>query len=95
MIDEEGGWFCVGIGAAQAVSQEAYFTAVESVGGNTTGIPPEIGAPKRHDRFLDLKAITGAALALTSEDHSHEQVVQCAITGAAVSTAANLLTGIF
>ncbi|XP_022864108.1 outer envelope pore protein 16-2, chloroplastic-like [Olea europaea var. sylvestris] len=40
-------------------------------------------------------AITGAALGLTSEDHSHEQVVQCAITGAAISTAANLLTGIF
>ncbi|KAG8372900.1 hypothetical protein BUALT_Bualt12G0115200 [Buddleja alternifolia] len=40
-------------------------------------------------------AITGAALALTSEEHSHEQVVQCAITGAAISTAANLLTGIF
>ncbi|CAA2989151.1 outer envelope pore 16-2, chloroplastic [Olea europaea subsp. europaea] len=40
-------------------------------------------------------AITGAALALTSEDHSHEQVVQCAITGAAISAAANLLTGIF
>ncbi|KAF8392657.1 hypothetical protein HHK36_023006 [Tetracentron sinense] len=37
----------------------------------------------------------GAALALTSEDASHEQIVQCAITGAAISTAANLLTGIF
>lgn len=40
-------------------------------------------------------AITGAALALTLEDRSHEQVVQCAITGAAISSAANLLTGIF
>ncbi|KAJ8573929.1 hypothetical protein K7X08_010440 [Anisodus acutangulus] len=40
-------------------------------------------------------AITGAALAFTLEDRSHEQVVQCAITGAAISTAANLLTGIF
>jgi hypothetical protein len=40
-------------------------------------------------------AITGMALALTSEDSSHEQIVQCAITGAAISTAANLLTGIF
>ncbi|XP_010259322.1 PREDICTED: outer envelope pore protein 16-2, chloroplastic [Nelumbo nucifera] len=40
-------------------------------------------------------AITGASLALTSEDISHEQIVQCAITGAALSTAANLLTGIF
>ncbi|XP_019180541.1 PREDICTED: outer envelope pore protein 16-2, chloroplastic-like isoform X3 [Ipomoea nil] len=40
-------------------------------------------------------AVTGAALALTTEDHSHEQVVQCAITGAAISTVANLLTGVF
>ncbi|KAK3188771.1 hypothetical protein Dsin_028332 [Dipteronia sinensis] len=40
-------------------------------------------------------AITGVALALTSEDSNHEQIVQCAITGAAISTAANLLAGIF
>lgn len=40
-------------------------------------------------------AITGAALALTAEDARHEQIVQCAITGAAISTAANLLSGIF
>lgn len=40
-------------------------------------------------------AITGAALALTSDDSSQEQIVQFAITGAAVSTAANMLTGIF
>jgi hypothetical protein len=40
-------------------------------------------------------AITGVALALTADDKSHEQIVQCAITGAAISTAANLLTGIF
>ncbi|XWS14173.1 hypothetical protein CRYUN_Cryun36dG0100700 [Craigia yunnanensis] len=40
-------------------------------------------------------AITGMTLALTCEETSHEQVVQCAITGAALSTAANLLTGIF
>nr|AFK34430.1 unknown [Lotus japonicus] len=40
-------------------------------------------------------AITGASLALTLEDVSHDQIVQCAITGAAISTAANLLTGIF
>lgn len=40
-------------------------------------------------------AVTGAALAFTTDDHSHEQIVQCAITGAAISTAANLLTGIF
>ncbi|KAF1880897.1 hypothetical protein Lal_00011957 [Lupinus albus] len=40
-------------------------------------------------------ALTGAALAVTSDNLSHEQIVQCAITGAAISTAANLLTGIF
>ncbi|XP_072985045.1 outer envelope pore protein 16-2, chloroplastic-like [Typha latifolia] len=40
-------------------------------------------------------AITGATLALVSDDASHEQVAQCAITGAALSTAANLLSGIF
>ncbi|XP_072959121.1 outer envelope pore protein 16-2, chloroplastic-like [Typha angustifolia] len=40
-------------------------------------------------------AITGATLALASDDASHEQVAQCAITGAALSTAANLLSGIF
>ncbi|XP_030527911.1 outer envelope pore protein 16-2, chloroplastic [Rhodamnia argentea] len=40
-------------------------------------------------------AITGVALALTQDDTSHEQIVQCAITGAAISTAANLLSGIF
>ncbi|PKI78300.1 hypothetical protein CRG98_001358 [Punica granatum] len=40
-------------------------------------------------------AITGAALGLTADGSSHEQIVQCAITGAAISTAANLLSGIF
>jgi hypothetical protein len=40
-------------------------------------------------------AITGAAVALTSDRASHEQVVQCAIAGAALSTAANVLSGIF
>ncbi|KAL3634649.1 hypothetical protein CASFOL_021703 [Castilleja foliolosa] len=140
-----------GIGAVQAVSREAYFTAVESASGDAGGsIPPEIGASKRHHRFPDLRgennhksvealalqvkstgkesmqwglaagvysgltyglkeargvhdwknsavagALTGAAVALTMDEHSHEQVVQCAITGAALSTAANLLTGIF
>lgn len=40
-------------------------------------------------------AVTGAAMALTSDNHSHEQVVQCAVTGAAISTLANVLNGIF
>ncbi|XP_043710939.1 outer envelope pore protein 16-2, chloroplastic [Telopea speciosissima] len=134
-----------GIGAVQAVSREAYFTAVEGAGMDSGGIP-DIGATKKQ-RLPDLRgetnrksleamvkntgkeslqwglaagmysgltyglkeargahdwknsavagAITGAALALTSDDHSHEQIVQCAITGAAITTAANLLSGIF
>ncbi|KAG6392970.1 hypothetical protein SASPL_147199 [Salvia splendens] len=133
-----------GIGAIQAVAREAYFTAVESGGGDASGsIPPETG---KHHRFPNLRgaggnsvealvistgkesvqwglaagaysgltyglkeargvhdwknsalagAITGAALAMTCEYHSHEQVVQYAITGAAISAAANILTGIF
>ncbi|XP_021774095.1 outer envelope pore protein 16-2, chloroplastic-like [Chenopodium quinoa] len=40
-------------------------------------------------------AITGMTLALTTDDTTHEQVVQSAITGAAIATAANMLTGIF
>ncbi|KAK7412896.1 hypothetical protein VNO78_04625 [Psophocarpus tetragonolobus] len=137
------------IGAVQAVSREAYFTAVEGSGvDNKSGaLPAEVsaGAKKNHlpglrgetsNKSLEamvkstgkeslqwgvaaglysgltygLKeargahdwknsavagAITGATLALTLEDSTHEQVVQCAITGAAISTAANLLTGIF
>ncbi|KAL7210578.1 hypothetical protein ACSBR1_032020 [Camellia fascicularis] len=135
-----------GIGAIQAVSREAYFTALEGTGAESGGLPPEITAGKKQ-RFPDLRgetnkkslealvkntgkeslqwglaagmysgvtyglkeargthdwknsavagAITGMALALTSEDSSHEQIVQSAITGAAISTAANLLAGIF
>ncbi|KAM7484996.1 hypothetical protein LguiA_001005 [Lonicera macranthoides] len=132
-----------GIGAIQAVSREAYLTAVDS---NATGMPPDITGAKRH-RFPDLKgesnaksiealvkstgkesmqwglaagvhtgltyglkeargihdwknnavagAVTGAVLALTTDDTSHERIMQCAITGAALSTAANLLKGVF
>ncbi|KAF5737046.1 hypothetical protein HS088_TW14G01202 [Tripterygium wilfordii] len=135
-----------GIGAIQAASREAYFTALESTGLDSSSGPTEISAAKK-SRFPDLRgetnrksleamvkntgkesiqwglaaglysgltyglkeargahdwknsavagAITGMALALTSEDASHEQVVQCAITGAAISTAANMLAGIF
>ncbi|XP_058090423.1 outer envelope pore protein 16-2, chloroplastic-like isoform X2 [Magnolia sinica] len=39
-------------------------------------------------------ALTGAALVLTCEDASHEQVIHYAITGAALSTAVNLLAGV-
>ncbi|KAH1147143.1 hypothetical protein GLYMA_15G142900v4 [Glycine max] len=132
-----------GIGAVQAVSREAYFTAIDGTGAdNSGGLPPEISSAKKN-RLPGLKgetsnksleamvkstgkeslqwglysgltyglkeargahdwknsavagAITGATLALTLEDSTHEQIVQCAITGAAISTAANLLTGIF
>ncbi|KAK6146223.1 hypothetical protein DH2020_020092 [Rehmannia glutinosa] len=122
-----------GIGAIQAVSREAYFTAVESelpieyfalnvvksastllkraigtlaasepskglaagvYSGLTYGLKEARGVHDWKNSAL-AGAITGAALALTSDDHSHEQVMQCAITGAAISTAANLLTGIF
>ncbi|CAL9082727.1 outer envelope pore protein 16-2, chloroplastic-like [Musa acuminata AAA Group] len=134
-----------GIGAVQAVTREAYFTAVEGSGVDTGGVADVTGGKKR--RFSDLRgenckksleamvkstgkesfqwgmaagmysgltyglkeargshdwkssavagAITGAALALTADGTSHEQIVQCAITGAALSTAANLLSGIF
>ncbi|CAN8231873.1 unnamed protein product [Cochlearia groenlandica] len=41
-------------------------------------------------------ALTGAAMAMTSPDRSnHEQVVQSALTGAAISAAANLLSTVF
>ncbi|KAL2534663.1 Outer envelope pore protein 16-2 [Abeliophyllum distichum] len=62
--------------------------------GLTYGLKEARGVHDWKNRAL-AGAITGAALALTSEDHSHEQLVQCAITGAAISTAAKLLTGVF
>ncbi|KMT16227.1 hypothetical protein BVRB_3g053840 isoform B [Beta vulgaris subsp. vulgaris] len=133
------------IGAIQAVSREAYFTAIDGVGidsGSANG-----NGAKRRNTFSDLRgetsrksvealvkhtgkesfqwglaagvfsgltyglkeargyhdwknsavagALTGMTLALTSEDTTHEQVVQSAITGAAIATAANMLTGTF
>ncbi|EXB55731.1 hypothetical protein L484_007726 [Morus notabilis] len=135
-----------GIGAIQAVSREAYFTAFEGENSSSSVGATEIPGAKKH-RFPDLRgetnrksleamvkntgkeslqwglaagvysgltyglkeargahdwknsavagALTGVALALTSDDTTHEQVVHCAITGAAISTAANLLSGIF
>ncbi|XP_044487638.1 outer envelope pore protein 16-2, chloroplastic isoform X1 [Mangifera indica] len=134
-----------GIGAIQAVSRDAYFTAIEGSGLDSNNMSELDGSRKYN--FPNIKgetnrksleamvkntgkeslqwglaagvysgltyglkeargahdwknsamagAITGVALALVSEDSSHEQIVQCAITGAAISTAANLLTGIF
>ncbi|CAB4293166.1 unnamed protein product [Prunus armeniaca] len=45
-----------GIGAIQAVSREAYFTATEGAGLDSSGggIPPEISGNKKH-RFPDLR----------------------------------------
>ncbi|KAI9084280.1 hypothetical protein K1719_033787 [Acacia pycnantha] len=135
-----------GIGAAQAVSREAYFMAIEGAGLDN-GLPPEVLPGANKNRLPGLRgetssksleamvkntgkeslqwglaagmysgltyglkeargahdwtnsavagAITGAALALTLDDSSHEQIVQCAITGAAISTAANVLSGMF
>ncbi|KAG7026350.1 Outer envelope pore protein 16-2, chloroplastic [Cucurbita argyrosperma subsp. argyrosperma] len=40
-------------------------------------------------------AVTGVAVALASDDSSHERIIQSAITGAAVSAAANIFAGIF
>ncbi|KAH6769607.1 Mitochondrial import inner membrane translocase subunit Tim17/Tim22/Tim23 family protein [Perilla frutescens var. hirtella] len=137
-----------GIGAVQALSKEAYFTAVEGCDGDTkSSLSSEASAPKKAQTLPGLRgetnqksvealikrtgketlqwgmvagvysgltyglkeargihdwknsalagAITGGALALTLDNNSHEQMVQCVITGAAISTAANLLAGIF
>ncbi|KAM7277777.1 hypothetical protein ACFE04_004911 [Oxalis oulophora] len=135
-----------GIGALQAVSKDAYFTAVEGSPLDTTDVTSDVSSDKKK-RFPGLSgettrksieamlkntgkesiqwglaaglysglthgleeargihdwkncalagAITGMTLALTSDESSHEQLVQCAITGAAVSATANLLNGIF
>ncbi|KAK7264567.1 hypothetical protein RJT34_32176 [Clitoria ternatea] len=89
------------IGAIQAGSCEAHFSAVEGAMlnasphgtrlDNTAGMPSEVSGAKKHclhglKNSAVAGAITGATLALTSENSSHEQIVQCAITGAAIST---------
>ncbi|EPS72464.1 hypothetical protein M569_02294, partial [Genlisea aurea] len=130
------------ISSVQAVTREAYFTAIETGGI----VKSETGPQKKNHPFPELRgedsrksvealvkstgkeslqwgmaaglysgltyglkeargthdwknsavagAITGAVVALTTDDRSHERVVQCAITGAALSAAANLLSGI-
>ncbi|CAM8898236.1 unnamed protein product [Rhodiola kirilowii] len=135
-----------GIGAVQAVSRDAYFTAVEGAGlESSRGATADNGTRKQsfpnltgetnrksleamvkntgkesfqwglaagvfsgltyglkeargvHDwkNSAVAGAITGVALAMATENTTHERIVQCAITGAALSSAANLLTGIF
>ncbi|KAL8172154.1 hypothetical protein V2J09_023958 [Rumex salicifolius] len=132
------------IGAIQAVSREAYFTAVEGGGSDSAGA--DITGARRN-RFPSLRgdssnksleamvkntgkeamqwglaagmysgltyglkeargshdwknsavagALTGMTLALTSDDATHDHVLHFAVTGAAISAAANLLSGIF
>ncbi|CAI8590219.1 unnamed protein product [Vicia faba] len=137
-----------GIGAAQAFSRDAYFSATDGTTTDNNGVKASLDGSATGKRRLpgirgetnnksleamvinagkeslqwgvaaglysgltyglkeargahDWKnsavagAVTGATLALTMEDSTHEHVVQFAITGAAISTAANLLTGIF
>ncbi|XP_010524578.1 PREDICTED: outer envelope pore protein 16-2, chloroplastic [Tarenaya hassleriana] len=137
-----------GIGAAQAVSREAYSTVFEGTGLDSSVPPPSEVSASKKNRFPNLNgesstkslealvkntgkesmqwglaaglysgltyglseargahdwknsavagALTGVAMAMTlSERTTHEQVVQCALTGAAISTAANLLSGVF
>ncbi|KAG8480849.1 hypothetical protein CXB51_025328 [Gossypium anomalum] len=54
--------------------------------GLTYGLKEACGS---HDWWQG--AITGMAVALTCDNTTHEQVLHCAISGAALSTAANLL----
>ncbi|KAG6431397.1 hypothetical protein SASPL_109476 [Salvia splendens] len=129
-----------GIGAVQALSKEAYFTAVEGCNGDTVASPKkarQVAALRGETNQKSVEALmkrtgketlqwgmvagvysgltyglkeargshdwknsalagalTGGALALTLDHSSHEKVVQCVITGAALSTAANLLAGV-
>uniref|UniRef100_M8BDQ3 Outer envelope pore protein 16-2, chloroplastic n=1 Tax=Aegilops tauschii TaxID=37682 RepID=M8BDQ3_AEGTA len=98
-----------GVGAARAVSREAYFVAVEGMGGDSTGL--DSTAKRSHfssargddgQKSLDAVknsaiagAIAGAAVALTGDNGHSDHVVHFAITGAALSSAATMLSGIF
>ncbi|KAH9311296.1 hypothetical protein KI387_026331, partial [Taxus chinensis] len=133
------------IGAIQAVSREAYYTAVEGFEPNNNvdfsnkkrrGCLPNLkgetygksleslvkrtgkesmqwgiaagvysgvmyGLKEARGGANDWKnaaiagALSGASLALTHEDPSHDLIVQSAITGAALSTAASMLNNMF
>ncbi|XP_057785618.1 outer envelope pore protein 16-2, chloroplastic-like isoform X2 [Salvia miltiorrhiza] len=87
-----------GIGALQALSKEAYFTALQGMvagvySGLTYGLKEARGVHEWKNNAL-AGALTGGALALTLDHTSHEKIVQCVITGAALSTAANILAGV-
>uniref|UniRef100_A0A0E0C0Z5 Uncharacterized protein n=1 Tax=Oryza meridionalis TaxID=40149 RepID=A0A0E0C0Z5_9ORYZ len=112
-----------GVGAARAVSREAYFVTVEGLGGDTAGLD---NAVKRSNftrgddgqKSLDAVvksagkeafqwglaagknsavagAIAGVAVALTGDTGNADHMVHFAITGAALSSAASLLSGIY
>ncbi|XP_057785617.1 outer envelope pore protein 16-2, chloroplastic-like isoform X1 [Salvia miltiorrhiza] len=94
-----------GIGALQALSKEAYFTALQGMvagvySGLTYGLKEARGVHEWVPIIIKWKnnalagALTGGALALTLDHTSHEKIVQCVITGAALSTAANILAGV-
>ncbi|KAK1627029.1 hypothetical protein QYE76_001344 [Lolium multiflorum] len=132
-----------GVGAARAVSKEAYFVTVEGLGGDNTGLDNV----KRNTHFSSARgddgqksldavvksagkeaiqwglaagvysgvtyglreargchdwknsaiagALAGAAVALTGDTGHADHVVHFAITGAALSSAATMLSGIF
>ncbi|PAN31125.1 hypothetical protein PAHAL_5G397000 [Panicum hallii] len=134
-----------GVGAARAVSREAYFVTVEGLSGDSAGLDPN-GGKRSHfssirgddsQKSLDAVvktagkeafqwglaagvysgltyglreargchdwknsaiagAIAGAAVALTGDAGGHsDKLVHFAITGAALSSAASLLSGVF
>ncbi|CAH8387809.1 unnamed protein product [Eruca vesicaria subsp. sativa] len=64
--------------------------------GITYGLKEARGGAHDWRNSMVAGALTGAAMAMTtSKRTSHEEVVQSALTGAAISTAANLLSSIF
>jgi hypothetical protein len=130
-----------GVGAARAVSREAYFVTVEGLGGDTAGLDNAVkrsnfsrgdDGQKSLDAVVksagkeafqwglaagvysgltyglreargchDWKnsavagAIAGVAVALTGDTGNADHMVHFAITGAALSSAASLLSGIY
>ncbi|GJN32065.1 hypothetical protein PR202_gb20538 [Eleusine coracana subsp. coracana] len=113
-----------GVGAARAVTREAYFVTVDGLSGDSSsGLDPNV--PKR-SHFSSIRglaagvhsgityglreargchdwknsaiagAIAGVAVALTGDAGGHsDKIVHFAITGAALSSAASLLSGVF
>jgi hypothetical protein len=93
-IEGEGGSVSGATGSRKRSFPELNGLAAGVHSGLTYGLTEVRGAHDWRNSAV-AGAITGAAVALTSDRASHEQVVQCAIAGAALSTAANVLSGIF